>query len=817
VLLRHIRFAAKQLARTPALTIGAVLSLALGLGANTAVFSLLDALLFRPLPVHNPQQLVRIGSLENNGMTVPIPGGMLAEFRRDRLFDGVCGLQTPLATVDLNNSPEALGALSLTGDCYKTLGVKPALGRLFTPADGVPNGPRVAVLDYAFWQQRFGGSPHVLGRTIRIGSYPYTIIGVTEPRFHGLLLGYPPAVSFLLSQAYASEAVTPGSRGFFWADVLARPKPGITSSQLQAHLAAEWRRLLDLYLPLDRFKGAQRDELLSMPPKVVPAANGVDYTLRDRFIHPLYALIGISILVLLVACINVANLLLARGLKLRREIAIRSALGAGRVRILGAQLLESALLLCAGIVAAVAFAYGCDDLLLNILSRYYRGFSLNMQPDIRTLLVISAACCLALLICGMLPAWQATRVDAVTAMKSTSTSIKGGRATSRRLLLCGQVSLTLVLVTSAIVFISTFRRLLTEPLGFQRNALLNASLAPLPHALPNDTAIANYTRDLMDRIRTLPGVDAVSTSSFSALITMPYKEDIRRKNVPQNVVIQAPGEFVSDGFLSTMRIPLLEGRDFSRSDTPDSPRKAIVSRSLAQRLFPHGSALGQHIQFGTEAETRDLEIIGIAADARLEDIRADNLAFVYFDLWQHPQVGAWANLQVRYNGSTSAVISEVRTELQKLHRQYLLSIQPVAEQVDYSLLRERLLAVLSSSFAVLGLVLAAVGLFGLLSYFVASRTAELGLRIALGARAAAVSRLVLREALLLMGTGVAIGLPICYACAHTASNLLYGVAPLSVVPLLISVLVLAAVSALAALVPVHRAVSVDPMIALRQE
>jgi len=762
VLLRQIGFAAKQLARTPALTLSAVLSLALGLGANTAIFSLLDALLFKPLPVRDPQQLVHIGALENNGMTHPIPGRMLAEFRRDSLFEKICGLQTPLVIVDWNNSPEALVALSLTGDCYQTLGVKPALGRLFTPADDAPNGPGVAVLDYAFWQQRFGGSPHVLGRTIRIGNYPYTIIGVTESRFHGLLLGYPPAVSFLLSQAYASEAITPGSRGFFWADVLARLRPGITTSQLQAHLAVEWRRLLDLYLPPDRFKGAQRDELLSMPPKVVPAANGLDYTLRDRFIHPLYALIAISILVLLVACINVANLLLARGLKLRREIAIRSALGAGRGRILRAQLLESALLLCAGLVAAVAFAYACDGLLLNMLSRYYRGFFFNMQPDIRILLFTSAACCLALLLFGILPAWQATRVDAGAALKSTSTGIKGGRVTSRRLLLCGQVSLTLVLVTSAVVFISTFRRLLGEPLGFESNALLNASLAPLPHALPNDTAIANYTRDLMDRVRTLPGVDAVSTSSFSALITRPYKEDIRRKDAPQHVVIQAPGEFVSDGFLRTMHIPLLEGHDFNRSDTPDSPRTAIVSRSLALRLFPHHHALGQHIQFGTEAETRDLEIIGIAADARLEDIRADNLAFVYFNLWQHPKVGAWANLQVRYSGSTSAVISEIRTELQKQHRQYLLSIRPITEQVDYSLLRERLLAVLSASFAVLGLVLATVGLFGLLSYFVASRTAEFGVRIALGAQAVAVSGLVLREALLLVGTGVAIGLPLWY-------------------------------------------------------
>ena len=315
----------------------------------------------------------------------------------------------------------------------------------------------------------------------------------------------------------------------------------------------------------------------------------------------------------------------------------------------------------------------------------------------------------------------------------------------------------------------------------------------------------------------VPGVEAVSMSSFSPLFTLPYKEDIRRVDSPERAILQAPGEFVTDGFLSTMRIPLLEGHDFSRSDNSQSQKTAIVSRSLARRLFPHGNALGRHIQFGTEPETRDLEIVGIAADARLEDIRADDLSFVYFNFWQHPKSGNWANMQVRYAGSTGQMISAIRTELQKAGRQYALHLRPISEQRDYSLLRERLLAILGTLFAVLALTLAAVGLFGLLNFFVASRTGEIGVRIALGAERPAIRWLVLREALLLVGAGIALGLPICYAGVRILSSLLYGISPMPVIPLLASTLVLSCVAVAAALIPAHRASSVDPMVALRHE
>ncbi len=812
-ILHHLR----QLFRSSAFTLAAIVSLALGIGANTAIFSLLDTLLFKPLPVREPQRLIRIGALENNGRTMVLPGPLLDDLRREPLFDGVCGFQTPLSTVEVKNAPEPVGALSVTGDCYKTLGVRAAIGRILAPGDDVPNGPRVAMLGYSFWLERFGGNPNVLGQTIRIEGAPFTIIGVTEQRFHGLLVGFPPAVTFLLSQEFAPDSNTPNRSPFFWADVLARLRPGVTQREIQAELDTKWRRLLDEYLPANQFRGANRAEILSMPPKITSGASGIDYSLQDQFRRPLTALIAVSFLLLLVSCINVANLLFARGLKLRREIAIRFALGATRASIVRSQLFESALLLSGGLIAAIILAYTCDRLLLSVMSRYYSGLSLDIAPDKYVLLFMGVTALLALLLFGVLPSWQTSDIDSAITLKAASRSVSGGRATNRRILICAQVALTLVLVTGAAVFIETLRHLQTERLGFQSEAVMNAQLIPVARAFPNKFDVGNYYRGLLDRMKSLPGVYAVSMSSFSPLFTLPYKEDIRRTDLPDRAILQAPGEFVTDGFLNTIRIPLLQGRDFDRRDDSLSQKTTIVSESLARRLFPGGSALGRHIQFGTEPETRDLEIVGIAADARLEDIHANDLSFVYFNFWQHPKSGNWGNLQLRYAGSAGPMASAVRSELQKMGRQYALHLRPISEQRDYSLMREKLLAALGTVFAALALTLAAVGLFGLLSFLVASRTGEIGIRIALGAERRAVRWLVLREALVSVGTGIALGLPLCYAGLRAASTLLYGVSPIPAIPLLASTAVLCVAAVTATLIPAYRASSVDPMVALRQE
>ncbi len=646
----------------------------------------------------------------------------------------------------------------LTGDCYQTLGVRPALGRLFTAADDTPDGEKVAVLGYRFWTDHFGGNPAVLGHSIRIAGVPFRIIGVTEPRFQGLLLGYPPSVSAPISQRTSSSLQDPSGR-FYWAETIARLRPGATPRELEARLKTEWRRLLDASFP-PGFHGKNREELIGMPPVVIPAANGFDYYYRDHFKTPLLCLLAISGLVLLVGCLNLGNLLLARGLEHRRETAIRLAVGASRLDIVRGFLVESSLLIGVGSIVALGFAYiGTRLLLLAFLNAYGRNdLSFTIEMDWRVLLFSGLAALLAIVVFGILPAWQTSSVDAAAALKSSGQSTIGLRARSRRFLISAQVAMTLIILMSTAVFTRSLDELRRNALHFNPGIVLDAQLMPAvlsPHQAPLDpNGAIHYLRDFLNQVRSFPGVEEVSLSSFAPLVSVSYKEDIRRLNPLSQAILQAPAEFVTEGFLHLMRIPLLQGRDFELTETPGSPRTVILSQSVARRLFPRNDALGQHIQFGTEPETRDLQVIGVASDSSLEDPHDRGSGFILLNIWQLPRMADWGNLQVRFSGPEAPLASALRNEIHRAGRQQIFALRTMSEVRDMSLLQERMLSMVGAVYAVLALVLAAVGLFGLLAFFVSTRRAEIAVRIALGARRSDVTRLVVREALLLIGAGI---------------------------------------------------------------
>jgi putative ABC transport system permease protein len=544
----NLRHAFRTLHRSPGFALAAIISLGLGIGANTAIFSLVNALMLRPLPVRDPQGLLRIGPVDVRGFINAVPGPMFESLRKDPLLDGACGVNTPLSMVEVKDRPLPVPGHALSGDCYEILGVRPAIGRLFTTEDDIPTGPRVTVLSYAFWQAQFGGDPSVIGKSIRIEGAPFTIIGVTEPRFQGFLLGFPPSVSFPITQEVSPTRADPlATQVFYWGFAFVRVKAGVTAEQVRVRLGAEWRRLLDESLPT-RIQGAERAEMLNQPLVVTSGAAGLDYGLRNRFQRPLFALLGISALVLLVSCINIANLLLARGLQRQREIAVRLALGASRWQVALELIVEGAILVAAGLSCALFLTNAGDSVLLALLSRAYSGFTLKAGADVRVLLFTSGAALAALLLFGVFPAWQISAVDLTSALKSGSRSGGSAQSRSRRILICGQVTLTLVLVMGANFFVEALHHFRHESLGFRTEDVLDVQLMPLPGGYAHGFNAATYYRDLLERIKSLPGVEAASLSHFSPLFSMPYNEKIRPAAMPDSLEIQAPVEQVSDAF-----------------------------------------------------------------------------------------------------------------------------------------------------------------------------------------------------------------------------------------------------------------------------
>jgi predicted permease len=819
---QNLRYTLRVLAKSPVFTTVAVLSLALGIGANTAIFSLINALILRDVPIRQPERLVYLSAIRQ-GSKINLSYPMFREVERgQRVFSGMIGWGGNwLPNVEVNGVLSKDRVLSVTANCYSELGAFPFLGRLLTSEDENLSGganSQVAVIGYEFWQRRFGAAPDVVGKEIRIEGHPFTIIGVTRKWFTGLTTGEPPDIAVPLP---ATPLIQSGefdleSRSLLWLHPVGRLKDGVTIQQARAQLQSFWPDVLQATASTQT-PGLRRQTFLSMGLDVSSAARGMSTELRDQFTRPLYVLAGIVGLILLVACVNLANLMLARAAARSHEMSVRVAMGASRWSLARQVLTESLSLSLAGGLLGLAFAYWGSRLLVLLMTQGSQvPVSLDLSPDLRILSLTISVGILTGVLFGLAPAWHSSREDPASVLQQNVRSLSGGASKLSKALIITQVALSLVLLLGAGLFVRSFQRLRSVDLGFNQSGLLQIRLNPKPGGYDKlDMGI--YHKQLLQRIASIPGVSSVGFTDFSIPWPEGWHESVSLSPADPNTGIHLIGDgaTVSPGFFQMLGIHLLRGRDFDETEDQRHSRIAIVSSSLADRLFPSGDAIGKTIRFGFMPEYQNIEIIGIASNARVLDLRDAAAPVVYFSDLQAPSQGG--NLIVRTNKSPEALQKTVGHEIQSLGHEYALTTKTIPQVISQELMEERVTAMLSGFFASLALLLASIGLYGLMSYPVTCRTRELGIRLAVGAQRENVLWLVLRETLALALFGIAIGIPSAIAAARLISTMLFGLSPSDLPTIAAVSLLLLLVALFAGYLPARRASAIEPIVALRAE
>ena len=819
---QSLRYTVRVLAKSPVFTTVAILSLALGIGANTAIFTLINALILRDVPVRQPERLVYLSAVRlANKINLSYP--MFREVERgQRVFSGMIGWGGNwMANVEVNGELSKDRVLSVTANCYSELGASPFLGRLLTSEDENLSGSansQVAVIGYEFWQRRFGAAPDVVGKQIRIEGHPFSIIGVTRKWFTGLTTGEPPDITVPLT---ATPLIQSGefdleSRSLLWLHPVGRLKDGVTIQQARTQLQSFWPEVL-LATASTQTPGLRRQTFLSMGLEVSSAARGMSTDLRDRFTRPLYVLAGIVGLILLVACVNLANLMLARAAARSHEMSVRVAIGASRWSLVRQVLTESLALSLTGALLGLTFAYWGSRLLVLLMTEGNAvPVSLNLSPDLRVLSVTISAAILTGILFGLAPAWRSSREDPASMLQQNARSVSTGTGQLSKALIITQVALSLILLLGAGLFVRSLERLRSLDLGFQKESLLEIVLNPKPGGY-DKLDMSSYHKQLLERISSLPGVRSASFSDAAIPSPEAWHETVSAASTDPSVGthLMANAETVSPGFFQTLGIPLLRGRDFSKTDDEKHPRLAIVNSSLAERLFPAGDAIGKTVRFGFMPDFQNIEIVGIVNVARILDLRDAAAPVIFFSYLQYPSESG--GLIVRTGESLESLAKTVSHEIESLGHEYALRTRTVAQTIDAGLVEERVTAMLSSFFAALALLLASIGLYGLMSYTVTGRTREIGIRVALGAQRENVLWLVLRETLALALFGIAIGIPSAITAARLISTMLFGLSPSDLPTIAAVSLLLLLVALFAGYLPARRASAIEPIVALRAE
>jgi predicted permease len=821
------RFGARLLRLNPGFTTVALLSLALGIGANTAIFQLLDAVRLRTLPVKDPQELVEIEIADLKKATGAFTGGrpkltnpLWEQIReRQQAFSGVFAWGN--ARFDLSQGGESRYAQGLwvSGDFFDVLRVPPVLGRVLTTRDDQRGCPSpAAVISHAFWQREFGGDAAAVGRTLRLDGHPFEVVGVTPPSFFGVEVGrsYDVAVPLCAEPIIRGAGSGYDKRDVWWLAAIGRLKPGWSIQKASAQLAAVSAGIFQETVS-PRYNAEDTKDYLAFKLTSVPAGTGVSQ-LRRTYESPLTLLLAITGLVLLIACANLANLMLARATAREREIAVRLAIGASRSRVARQFMAESLLLAAIGALLGVGVAQALSRLLVSFLRTGPSRVFLDLRPDWRVLGFTAALAVLTCLLFGLAPALRATRAAPGTAMKSGGRGVidSRSRVSLRRSLVVVQVALSLVLVVGAVLFTRTLHNLMTLDPGFGRTDLLIANLDLRRMNVPPARLLAVY-REVEERVSAAPGVAASASAAIVPLSGSGWNERILVGGVPQK---EHPFfNRVSPGFFQTVGTPTLAGRDFDERDSSSAPPVAIVNESFAKGYFPNQDPLGRSFRVeGPPGEPQpSYQVIGVVKDTKYRNLREPFARIAFLAEAQDPDPGPYMSLLVRSEGDFAALVPSVKQAVVSAVPSAAIEFRVFNTQLRDTLLRERLMATLSAFFGVLAVVLATIGLYGVMSYSVARRKGEIGLRMALGADRRDVVTMILREAGVLLAGGVLFGTALALVAGRAASTLLYGLQPNDPATLAAAVVGLSAVAAAASYLPAQRAARLEPTTALREE
>jgi len=795
------RVALRALRREPAFAVAVALTIALGVGVNAAVFSLMDAVLLRTLPVPDAASLVFLHTVGDAGRAPPYPA-----FERLRAasptFAAAAAFATDELRIEVDGVAEQVMGQVASARYFDVLGVRPALGRLTVAGDERLDAP-VAVISDRYWRRRFGGDSAAIGRTITHQGRSYTVVGVTPPEFWGLVPGTPVDVTLPLTVA-RDMMRDPDAR---WFDAVVRLPHGISASRAAAEATVTLRSLLG--------EPASSDEARRPRVELVPAAHGMD-ALRRRFSGPLYALTGIATLVLLIAVVNVTSLLLARGSARGREYAIRLAAGAGRARLVRQTLTETVLLYALGAVPAMLLARWGVGAIGVAFAQGRRAITVGTRVDWRVLAFALATTLVAGLVSGLLPAWTASRTEPHDAMQDAPSRATESRAVGAfgRTLVVAQVALSVVLLVGAAAFVQTLANLRRVDLGFRPDRVLTMSVEPPEGSVRQAEGAAFWARVLAD-VRALPGVRAAALSSIVPLSGRDPREVVRFAGGSTTAVDStARVGRVSAGYVETLGLSLLRGRTLTERDAAGAERVALVNESAARAHFADSDPIGRTVRVGGG----DYRVVGLLRDAKHLSLREPTPPFVFLPVGQVDDVPSRLTLLVASSMSDARSLRAVRRALDGVRAGILVSeVVTVRGQVDDALLAERLLSALSGVFGALALLLASIGLHGVLSYRIGRQRRAIGIRLALGAAPLAVAREVLRQGAIVIGAGLLVGLPVAVLVARAADAMLWGIGPRDVTLYGVAVALLALGGLAGAYAPARRAAGLDPVDVLRHD